>query len=459
MTKYIKENINLTLVTSLVFSFIPASFIFGNLITNLTFVIFCLLGAYQLKSKILKIKLNFSFKIIFLLFLIVLFSTSINFFKSVYLNEFQQDDLTRLIKAIVFMRFFLFLVITYLLCEFNLLKFKYFFLTSALFPILISIDIFYQSMFGFNIIGIESTNVRINSSFFGDEFIAGGYIKNFAFFSILLIPFIFKDKKNIQNILIIISICILGAGIILSGNRMPLPQFIFGLFLLIWFIPKLRKTVSLSIMVFLLVFTLIYKNNNDVRKNYRSFYGAVKNISEKVFKNSSNIKSTPDNEIENKFSIKKYEFFGGLKITAPQTIHGHSKIFATAIDTWSLNKIYGNGIKSFRKDCIIFSKKKINRICSNHPHNYYFEILTETGIIGLITVIVLAAIFIVFIFRHRKIFKGNFILLAAIISLILETFPIKSTGSIFTTNNATYLILLTSIVISYKKILLNNNLK
>ena len=66
-------------------------------------------------------------------------------------------------------------------------------------------------------------------------------------------------------------------------------------------------------------------------------------------------------------------------------------------------------------------------------------------------------IFIVFLFKNYKFLKqvsvANFILLSAIISLILEAMPIRTTGSLFTTNNATYLILIASIVLSYKKIL------
>ena len=42
-------------------------------------------------------------------------------------------------------------------------------------------------------------------------------------------------------------------------------------------------------------------------------------------------------------------------------------------------------------------------------------------------------------------------LLSAIISLTLETLPLKSTGSLFTTNNATYLILIGSIILCYRK--------
>ena len=102
-----------------------------------------------------------------------------------------------------------------------------------------------------------------------------------------------------------------------------------------------------------------------------------------------------------------------------------------------------------------FGKK--NRLCSNHPHNYYLEVLTETGAVGLIIISMIALLFIVFLFKNYKFLKQvsvtNFILLSAIISLILEAMPIRTTGSLFTTNNATYLILIASIVLSYKKIL------
>ena len=47
----------------------------------------------------------------------------------------------------------------------------------------------------------------------------------------------------------------------------------------------------------------------------------------------------------------------------------------------------------------------------------------------------------------------NFILLSAIISLILETIPLKSSGSLFTTSNATYMMLIGSMILSYKKLL------
>ena len=44
-------------------------------------------------------------------------------------------------------------------------------------------------------------------------------------------------------------------------------------------------------------------------------------------------------------------------------------------------------------------------------------------------------------------------------SLLIEAFPIRSSGSIFTTNNAAYLILIGSILVSYKSVLNEKNFR
>ena len=80
---------NNTLLINLVFGFFPISFVFGNLIININILLFCCLGIFYLKSKILTTKFDFSIKIIFLFFLSVLFSTILSFIKSLYLHEYE----------------------------------------------------------------------------------------------------------------------------------------------------------------------------------------------------------------------------------------------------------------------------------------------------------------------------------------------------------------------------------
>tara|TARA_B100000242_G_scaffold150472_1_gene107365 strand:- start:7 stop:522 length:516 start_codon:yes stop_codon:yes gene_type:complete len=141
----------------------------------------------------------------------------------------------------------------------------------------------------------------------------------------------------------------------------------------------------------------------------------------------------------------------------PHLYPQYMKEFATFYDTWLMNKYVGGGIKNFRYYCHKASKKdkkKESFICNMHPHNYYLEILTETGLIGFI--IVLLILFNVFYISFIKkyfykdsyfLLKDNKLIIPFIFLFIVEVFPIKSTGSFFTTGNATYLFLILPILI------------
>ena len=196
--------------------------------------------------------------------------------------------------------------------------------------------------------------------------------------------------------------------------------------------------------------------------SYDSFYTNVKGI---LFEWSVTEKA---NEQSNVTESVKSETDTENKTNERYRIR-RERLLLTAIDTWKPNKIFGNGIKSFRFDCSEllknknvnmsedFKKDKKNRLCSNHPHNYYFEILTETGILGILLSLTIAVFFMMFFIKNYKFFKGNdlknYILLAAIISLILEMLPLRSTGSFFASSNANYIVLISSILLCYKKLI------
>jgi len=191
-----KDNNTSHSLLNLVFGFLPVSFILGSLVVNLNFFIFCCLGIYYLRSKILTTKFDFILKLIFLFFFIIFFSTLLTFIKSLYFDEYSSSNLTRLIKSILFFRFFLFLVIVFFLSKYNILRFEYFFVIVTLASILLSLDIIYQHFFGADIIGLKTYEFR-SSGFFGDENIAGGYLLRFGFFAIFFTILVFK--KNLLN--------------------------------------------------------------------------------------------------------------------------------------------------------------------------------------------------------------------------------------------------------------------
>jgi len=381
------------------------------------------------------------------------------------------------------------LVLVYLLSKLDILNFKYFFLLVAFIPLLVSLDIIYQYIFGSNILGLKNVSHH-NSGFFGDELIAGGFIKNFSFFSIFFVAFSLKNRKNLMFLLVTFVICVLGVGIMFSGNKMPLISFLFGLFLIFLFKNKLKKILSASLLILFTIFGIIFSFDTKIKDNYLSFYYNASNI---IFNfNMHKLRSDDLKEIyqENKDKAedtkpviidkknkKDYPWIKFLKTpkweggslnddfeffwVIQQELDATAKIYLSAIDIWKKNKIFGNGIKSFRKDCQKLSMHKVDRLCSNHPHNYYLEILVETGILGFSVVLVMGLLFAFFIIKKFKFLNDNTLenlfLFAATISLILEAFPFKSTGSIFTTNNAAYLILIASIIVSHKKLLSSQN--
>tara|TARA_Y200000002_G_C22579399_1_gene620181 strand:+ start:63 stop:365 length:303 start_codon:yes stop_codon:yes gene_type:complete len=86
-----------------------------------------------------------------------------------------------------------------------------------------------------------------------------------------------------------------------------------------------------------------------------------------------------------------------------------------------------------------------------HPHNYYLEILTETGMLGLIIILIIffQVFYLTFYKKYFLISKlnNNNTIIPFIFLFIAEIFPIKSTGSFFTTGNTTYLFLIISVLI------------
>ena len=446
-------NYNSASLINVVFCLFPISFIFGNLITNINFLLFCCLGIFHLKFSNLLKKFNFPIKIIFLFFVIVLFSTSLSFIESFYSSEYEQSEFSRLIKSVLFFRFFIILIIIYLLSELDIINFKLFFISAAIFPFLISIDVIFQYIFGFNIIGMKSY-IHHNTSFFGDELIAGGYIQNFSFFSILFLTHLIKKNENSFKIfLTTLTICTLGIGIMLSGNRMPFFLFLFGLFLFFLLNKESRKTVLISYLIIFVIFGLIRSTDRVMSDVYNSFFWGVQ---KSVVGLSTKVKNNLLSKIQQTKEAEKEDKWEEILNENPQS-NPYMKLTLTAIETWKPNKIFGNGIKSFRVKCQKIITEQKRGLCSNHPHNYYLEILVDLGIVGILLAMLIAITFIVFLAKNYKTLRKNnlqnLFLLAATISLFLEFFPFKSTGSIFTTNNATYLILMSSIVLSYQKLL------
>ncbi len=117
----------------------------------------------------------------------------------------------------------------------------------------------------------------------------------------------------------------------------------------------------------------------------------------------------------------------------------HGVMFLTSMHIAKDNPIFGIGLKNYRVVCADEKYSKISSLvvserCSTHPHNYYMELLAETGLLGFLLFITL--LFLLFKDLLKKYLrKKNNILLGLIITLFVIFWPLSFTFSLFTNFN------------------------
>ena len=138
--------------------------------------------------------------------------------------------------------------------------------------------------------------------------------------------------------------------------------------------------------------------------------------------------------------VTTYEQFF-VNIKEKKTIYlfseGHQNHFASAMIMFKQYFIKGVGVRNFRIECKKEIYKNVGTYhCSTHPHNTYLQILSETGIIGMLFFM----LFMIFIFKEAYKFlkdiylkdkKINMPLALCFIIIFTNFFPFVTTGSFF----------------------------
>ena len=413
---------------NLLLSLMPLSFIAGNMIININTILIILSTLILFRGDIFKTKFFLIDKIIFIFFGFVIFTALFN--DVFYLNKLSWGTAyATTLRSFLFLKYLLLYISIKFLIEKDYINFKLFFISCSLASLFVCFDIIYQFSFGKDIFGyVAIPGFRKLGGPFGDELIAGGYIQRFSIFSFFLIPLFYKNfSPKILKFLIPILLIIILISLILSGNRMPLLLFILLVSLIVIFNKQTRKYFISFASILLIIFSLAFTFNQKVKNNFNSFYGQISNMAKIL--------------INKDFDNNSSQYL---------------KEFASFYDTWLLNKYIGGGIKSFRYYCHVRPNidKNSKFVCNMHPHNYYLEILTETGLIGFF---IISIIFILILYKtfYKKYFDSNSSLTYNNISVpfiflfFVEIFPLKSTGSFFTTGNATYIFLIMAILVGF----------
>ena len=416
------------LIINYLILFIPIAYIAGNLVLNLNILLLIFFSFLFFKGDIFRIKYDIIDKLILLLFIYILLN---GFFNNLLNFEFPTAPSQNIVimKSIFFLRFLiLYLVIRFLVLK-ELINYKLLFFVYGLCALLVSFDLIIQFIFGKNLLGMEGEGRRL-AGVFGDEPVAGGFIQKFFIFlpyAILLFSGI-KNKFYFQlTILLILSISLF--GVLVSGNRVPLFFSIFALPLIFIFEKKFRKIIGSAFIILLISFVILLKSSSETYNHFHDFQN----------------KST---QFLSYFQ-EKFSSSGNIIIA-----NVYIKEFESGISTWQQNKTFGGGIKSFYFHCSSIKKDIMTRYigsCNSHPHNYYLEIAASLGVVGLFLLIIIFFIILTksLALLHfsnsmpkiRKIFIPFFII------FVLEIFPLKTTGSFFTTTNGNILFIILAFIV------------
>ena len=424
---------------NLLFSLIPISFIIGNLILNLNVLLIIIFTIIFYRINIFKINLNYLDKTIVLFFVFTVITGFLNTSLFKNLEEFPKDY-TIMIKTIAYLRFLLFYFIIRFLISKNLINFKIFFIVCSLCSYFVCLDLIYQYKFGKDIFGYVSIDPRRLSGPFGDyEPIAGSYLQRFSIFSFFLILIFFNKKKFHLFLALLITFVLIFFSLVISGNRMPLVLFLI-LFVCIFSLNKLmRKYLIFFFFLASIIFTITYNLNPNLKTHFNDFNNRITNEFVEFFQ-AVLIKDKKSVITHSDYTIT----VDGKVIQMPNV---YIKEFNSGYQTWLQNKYIGGGIRSFKENC-----KIVVLNCNTHPHNYYLEILSELGLVGFVFLIlifgmVIYASLIKRLIRSSKLKYNNTIIPFTFLFLI-EIFPIRTTGSFFTTGNAAYIFFIMAITIA-----------
>lgn len=448
MTSFSTNIINKYFIINFLFSSLIISFIAGNLVLNLNVALIIITSIIFFKKSIFQFELDIFDKILIILFTYILLSSALN--NIYYYKEGSIDDFSIFLKSLLFLRFLLFyFVVKFLIIE-NIINLKIFFLTAFVGVTFVCLDIVYQLATGYDIFGYIALNRNLSGPF-GDELIAGSFIQRFSIIALFLIPIFYKFKKNYYKYMLTFTlICLYLFALILSGNRVPMAFFILIIAGIIIFEQKLRKLLLPFILIISSIIFLTFTLNENYRLHLLTFIESTKAVFLPF--SSKNLLTNEEVEEYKNLETNDLEFYTfEYKDKKYKMTNVYHKEFKTGYILWSDKKLFGGGMKSFKVNC---PKAKIN--CNKHPHNYYLEILAILGLFGFFIIFILFSLLFMKTF-FAKYFKNSnlnhYHLITPFIFLFFaEIFPIKSTGSFFTTGNATYIFLLLSIIIPLSKV-------
>ena len=361
----------------------------------------------------------------------IYFKIAIIWYCYILLNSlFAENRLLSLESSLFYLRFIMFAFGFYYILEENKKTILYFTVSLFIAFSFVLIDSLIQYFTSVNFLGMLYDGKQL-SGIFGEERILGSFISRLMplLFGLLIYNFF---KKKITLLIIVIIFILSDTVVFLSGERTAFFYIILQTLLMLLLVEKYKFTRIIS-AVFSIIFIIYISYSNNFIK-YRMLDHTI---------NQMNINNSIEIIKNNKsnFCFRGVcNFDNNIKIFSIQ----HQVLYVSAFNIFKDNILFGVGPKMYREICrkdkyyIVPKEDVSSSSCSTSPHNTYFQLLAETGLIGTLPIIILFFLvsffflkrFIILYFLKNKKYLNDTIILMYI-SLYITLWPIIPTGNFF----------------------------
>ena len=279
--------------------------------------------------------------VIFSIFCLYCITVSIFVAKSTWLS---------LESSLFYFRIGIFICAIWYLIENNKKILNYFYYSLILSFLLLAVDSYLQYFFGISITGdilkdqgkyLLGDHNRI-SSFFGEEKIMGSYLARL--YPLLFALFVLKKKNKIEIYLMVIFFILVSSLILISGERASFFFHTLSIFFIMILMNNYKILKIIIFVGFLIITSSFILSNNHLQQRMINM---------------------PINDFKNHMFT-----------------NNHDSLFRTAFNMFIDKPIFGHGPKMFRVICKDEKYATGVAPCMTHPHNFYVQLLAETGIIG-----------------------------------------------------------------------------
>ena len=383
--------------------FIPLSLIFGPTFINFFLILSSIIFLYEFYKK------NFFNQIKFSWFLFCLIFICYNFIRAIYASD-QMHALQSSFSQIRFLFFSLFIY----LCIPRVTNINFILNFWLVVILAVAFDVLYQYYFSKDIFGHllvgERGGFARPSGPFGESLRAGTFL-SFTSIPIFFYYFTRFNSLTFKNKFIIsIAYIFLFLVIAISGERLALIVFLSSSIVFLFFNLNIKKFLFFLFIIFIFLFSIF-----------------ITNIS---------------------FQLRLNEL---AKITTNFYESSYGRLWESSYLVFKQNKLFGVGLKNYRFECdnnlkpIDPRPDSPHQLCSTHPHNFVLELLSETGIIGFLIFFIFFYKLITFLRNKIKNLKNNFLfneykglVYGNILMLFIYIWPLKTSGSFFTTWNGSF---------------------